>query len=834
MSDMKFGLIFEVRGLDAARKEIEALKNGQREVAAQKEAQASAGQKATEAARREIEANKELARTKAVQNELARAESARAERDLRRRAAAERGLATDLRRARSLEIAETRRQIQAEEVKRVAQAKAAREERLRYLERRRLVQAEENARIQAERSVEAERRRADERIASSISKRTGRPIQEIVNEMNRAGQAADIAGQKAARAESRWRRLANTMRNTRWGRVTGAATAELGKSIAKSVADGIGKGIKEAASSARVNGIMGGRPGGGLGVAAKELSWNAIMGGVNANQAGLNAELQMKDTLSADQVRMARMAAEEAWAGGGQRSPLTDFYDASRELANSGVVADKGLLAAFRDAAVARGNNTSVADVARDYAEALKRKDISGFAERMGGAIASGEDGKQTLKFWQGGQEISRPITPGSEAMLMRELLAKYAGRAAEYAATPQGMWDTAMTQGQHNIATAMEEPFRKATEWMQRFNEAMAGFDGGAAGFGKKIVEGMDQAEKLVLSISGGIRDMIGPINQVVDGLGGWKTVVGGLVVLNVAGWFAGAAAGIRAVAGASALLAASPAGRVLTGLGVAAYALKEAWSTDTPEPGSLKANARAEVQAIKDAMGSAWRWMNTPLNGPGLPAAPAGPAAEVAKPAGPAAEIRPADAAGPAREALALMAQIPAAAQQMAQEVTAIFAAMNLHAQGVAMMETLAAGIRAGSGAVTGAVREVTQAMRDYLPHSPAKVGPLSDLDRVRFSETLASAIRPDPAIAAVRAVAAGMAGALPAAAALPVAAADVPVMSRPAGGGIHINYKPQLSLPEGANRSDFEQLLEEHSRKLIQLVEDAARRRDELAFK
>ncbi|MFT4098180.1 MAG: hypothetical protein QM651_13765, partial [Rhodoblastus sp.] len=88
---------------------------------------------------------------------------------------------------------------------------------------------------------------------------------------------------------------------------------------------------------------------------------------------------------------------------------------------------------------------------------------------------------------------------------------------------------------------------------------------------------------------------------------------------------------------------------------------------------------------------------------------------------------------------------------------------AGQSFYAEGVALMSTLAAGIEAGAAKAVAAVRNVAQQMRDHLPHSPAKVGPLSDLDQVRFSETLASAIRPDPAVAAVRNVAAGMAAAI-----------------------------------------------------------------------
>lgn len=77
---------------------------------------------------------------------------------------------------------------------------------------------------------------------------------------------------------------------------------------------------------------------------------------------------------------------------------------------------------------------------------------------------------------------------------------------------------------------------------------------------------------------------------------------------------------------------------------------------------------------------------------------------------------------------------------------------AGVSFHSHGAAMMDTLAAGMRARAGAAIAAIQEVTQQIRDHLPHSPAKVGPLSDLHQIRFSETLAMGIHAGPAVAAV----------------------------------------------------------------------------------
>lgn len=211
-------------------------------------------------------------------------------------------------------------------------------------------------------------------------------------------------------------------------------------------------------------------------------------------------------------------------------------------------------------------------------------------------------------------------------------------------------------------------------------------------------------------------------------------------------------------------------------------------------------------------------------------------------------------------AGEAIARAGGIADAARRAVATGTAVLAGVSFHSHGVAMMTTLAAGIRAGAAEAVAAVQETTQAMRDYLPHSPAKTGPLSDLDRVRFSETLASAIRPGPAIAAVRNLAAGMAAALPAldaslaaqaigrAAPAPafVGAPFVPQVGiMPAGvsaggpaaigaatpaGMIDVNFQPSITINGTAGpevRQDLMDQLRAHEHELMQMITDAVAR-------
>ena len=69
-----------------------------------------------------------------------------------------------------------------------------------------------------------------------------------------------------------------------------------------------------------------------------------------------------------------------------------------------------------------------------------------------------------------------------------------------------------------------------------------------------------------------------------------------------------------------------------------------------------------------------------------------------------------------------------------------------IDLSASGEGMINSVAAGIRGAVGAVTSAVSWVAGKARAFLPFSPAKEGPLSDLDRLNFGGTIAKSIYRD----------------------------------------------------------------------------------------
>ena len=64
----------------------------------------------------------------------------------------------------------------------------------------------------------------------------------------------------------------------------------------------------------------------------------------------------------------------------------------------------------------------------------------------------------------------------------------------------------------------------------------------------------------------------------------------------------------------------------------------------------------------------------------------------------------------------------------------------------------DMLAGGILSKIGKTKEAIGKHAQIIRDHLPHSPAKTGPLKDLNKVKIVETIASTIKPFPLMAAM----------------------------------------------------------------------------------
>lgn len=216
-----------------------------------------------------------------------------------------------------------------------------------------------------------------------------------------------------------------------------------------------------------------------------------------------------------------------------------------------------------------------------------------------------------------------------------------------------------------------------------------------------------------------------------------------------------------------------------------------------------------------------------------------------------------------GPAMQRLAALDE---AARRIVPAVTsavriaqAFLAATSFHAQGVALMDTMAAGIRARAHIVVNEIRKMTQAVRDHLPSSPAKTGPLSDIHRLKFSETIAGSIRPAPMVKAMRAAAAAtLAAASVTPATMSASAASMaspPISASSAraevarvsqrnggtGGAPAINFqptiKPTIKIDGKAGEADIEAAVDRALRKSVRemadMLDEEMRRRQRREF-
>ena len=136
----------------------------------------------------------------------------------------------------------------------------------------------------------------------------------------------------------------------------------------------------------------------------------------------------------------------------------------------------------------------------------------------------------------------------------------------------------------------------------------------------------------------------------------------------------------------------------------------------------------------------------------------------------------------------------------------------------------DMLAGGILAKIGKTKEAIGKHAQIIRDHLPHSPAKTGPLKDLNKVKIVETIASTIKPFPLMAAMNKslgfVSSGLKGNV---------ARGKSGVSAP----ITVNYNPTVNLGGNASKDDFAKMLKQHKDEIVRIVKLETERQMRLAY-
>lgn len=97
-----------------------------------------------------------------------------------------------------------------------------------------------------------------------------------------------------------------------------------------------------------------------------------------------------------------------------------------------------------------------------------------------------------------------------------------------------------------------------------------------------------------------------------------------------------------------------------------------------------------------------------------------------------------------------------------------------IDLSAAGANIINTIWEGMKSVASKPAEAMAEIVAKVREYLPFSPAKVGPLSDLDQIKLVETVADSLSPDSLTSAIGAIAQAARNALPESLTMPLQAA------------------------------------------------------------
>lgn len=133
------------------------------------------------------------------------------------------------------------------------------------------------------------------------------------------------------------------------------------------------------------------------------------------------------------------------------------------------------------------------------------------------------------------------------------------------------------------------------------------------------------------------------------------------------------------------------------------------------------------------------------------------------------------------------------------------------------------LATGIMSGIAKVKGCISQVAQVIRDHLPHSPAKTGPLKDLHKVKIVETIASTLKPLPLQNAMTKTLGVFSGGFK---------ANVRGRtSTPAS--IVVTYNPTITISGSESKEEFLKMLKKHKDEVVNIIKREFERKERVAY-
>lgn len=139
-----------------------------------------------------------------------------------------------------------------------------------------------------------------------------------------------------------------------------------------------------------------------------------------------------------------------------------------------------------------------------------------------------------------------------------------------------------------------------------------------------------------------------------------------------------------------------------------------------------------------------------------------------------------------------------------------------------GAKISDFMSMGILSKSGKTQAAIAKQAQIIRDHLPHSPAKVGPLKDLHKIKLVETIAASIKPAPLFSAMNK-------------ALSFKAKPISMSRQGSSNTISIHYNPTVSINTDSQQAkeDFSKMLKQHSSEIEKIIKNAQNRQMRLAY-
>ena len=171
----------------------------------------------------------------------------------------------------------------------------------------------------------------------------------------------------------------------------------------------------------------------------------------------------------------------------------------------------------------------------------------------------------------------------------------------------------------------------------------------------------------------------------------------------------------------------------------------------------------------------------------------------------------------------------------------------------------DMLADGILSKRGRTQNAIEQHAQIVRDHLPHSPAKTGPLKDLHKVKIIETVASTMKPQPLITAMskslevisnpsfKATPKFNIAPIPQLKVLPKPPEVITTTVKPKQlqkaesqqkqnqnhSSTVINYNPTIYLTGNESKEEFKQLLKEHKNEILRMVKAEEERKERVKY-